>query len=245
MRLKGKIAMVTGAASGLGAATAKRLLEEGAKVCIADILEGEGRSYADRVGVNAFFQRLDVADAASWNITVANTLDRFGRLDILVNNAGIGPGTADLFDQPAWDRQLSINSAGPFLGIKSVVPAMRYQADGVIINISSIAAKVGQHFHLGYNASKAAILGLTKAAAIEFASDGIRVNAVLPGLMPPMRTSIVNADPSIRQRIQNAIPLGRIGHVSDVANAVLFLASDEASYITGVELPVDGGYLAQ
>ena len=245
MRLAGKIALVTGAASGLGAATARRFVEEGAKVCVGDILEPEASAVVEGLGGNAFCQRLDVTDEGSWKAAVEAILGRHGRLDILVNNAGTGPGTTDLFEDSAWERQIAINTKGPFLGIKAVVPTMQSQGGGAIVNISSISAKVGMGLHLGYGGSKGAVLGMSKSAAVQFARDGIRVNAVMPGVMPPMRNSTVKADPATRQRMLDAVPLGRMGEVEDIANAVLFLVSDEAKYITGAELPVDGGYLAR
>ncbi|PSJ65289.1 SDR family NAD(P)-dependent oxidoreductase [Kumtagia ephedrae] len=245
MRLAGKVAIITGAASGLGAATAKRFIEEGAKVCVADRLEEEGRAIARSLGDAAIFRTLDVTDGRQWAEVVQAVVTAFGRLDILVNNAGIGPGTTEIFDDTAWERQADINGKGPFLGIKSAVPHMRGTGGGAIVNISSISAKVGMGLHLGYGASKGAVLGMSKTAAVMFARDDIRVNVVMPGVMPPMRNSTAKADPATRQRMLDGIPMGRTGEVEDIANAVLFLASDEARYITGVEIAVDGGYLAR
>lgn len=245
MRLRGKVAIITGSSSGLGAATARRFVEEGAKVCIADVLEAEGKAVASSLGDAAIFQKLDVTDEGDWEAVAAAVLKQFGKLDILVNNAGTGPGTTEIFDNPAWERQADINGKGPFLGIKVAAPVMKAGGGGVIINISSISAKVGMGLHLGYGASKGAVLGMSKTAAVLFAKDNIRVNVVMPGVMPPMRNSTAKADPSTRQRMLDNIPMGRTGEVDDIANAVLFLASDEAKYITGAELPVDGGYLAK
>jgi NAD(P)-dependent dehydrogenase (short-subunit alcohol dehydrogenase family) len=245
MRLAGKVAIVTGAASGLGAATAKRFVEEGAKVCVADLLEEEGRAIVRSLGDGAIFRTLNVTDEKQWIEVVEAVVAAFGSLDILVNNAGTGPGTTEIFDDTAWERQADINGKGPFLGIKSVVPHMREKGGGAIVNISSISAKVGMGLHLGYGASKGAVLGMSKTAAVTFARDNIRVNVVMPGVMPPMRNSTAKADPSTRQRMLDGIPMGRIGETEDIANAVLFLASDEAKYITGVEIAVDGGYLAR
>jgi NAD(P)-dependent dehydrogenase (short-subunit alcohol dehydrogenase family) len=245
MRLLGKTALITGAASGLGAATAKRFVEEGAKVCVADLLEAEGRAVVQSLGPNAFFQELDVTKESQWAAALDAVIAKFGKLDILVNNAGTGPATTDLFAEEAWERQIAINSRGPFLGIKVVTPHMEQIGGGSIINISSISAKVGMGLHLGYGASKGAVLGMSKSAAVQFARQGIRVNAIMPGVMPPMRNSTAKADPATRQKMLDGIPIGRIGETVDIANAALFLASDEARYITGVELPVDGGYLAK
>lgn len=243
MRLTGKVALITGAASGLGAATAKRFVEEGAKICIGDVLETDAKAVAESLSGNALFHRLDVSDEGSWKGAVEATIEKFGRLDILVNNAGIGPGTTDHFDEAAWERLIAVNMKGTFLGIKTVAHLMQSQGGGAIINISSITAKSGSNLHLGYGGSKGAVIAMSKSAAIQFAANNVRVNAVLPGVMPPMRNS--KLDSSARQRLLDAIPMGRVGDVDDIANAVLFLASDEAKYITGVELPVDGGFLSR
>jgi len=247
MRLQGKVAIVTGAASGMGAATARRFAREGAKVVIADTLEDEGRRVAAAIGEAALFHRLDVTDEAEWQAVVAVTTERFGGLDILVNNAGIsGSAYADLFDMVGWHKVMEVNATGVFLGMKHAVPAMRARGGGSIVNFSSISGFVGQaRIHMSYNASKGAVRIMTKSAAVQFGRDKIRVNSVHPGLMPPMRTSGATADPALRAEMTKRIPLGRTGEVDEVANAVLFLASDEASYITGTELVVDGGFLAE
>ena len=247
MRLQGKVAIVTGAASGMGAATARRFAREGAKVVIADTLEDEGRRVAAAIGEAALFHRLDVTDEPEWKAVVASTAERFGGLDILVNNAGIsGSAYADLFDMVGWHKVMEVNATGVFLGMKHAVPAMRARGGGSIVNLSSISGFVGQaRIHMSYNASKGAVRIMTKSAAVQFGRDKIRVNSVHPGLMPPMRTSGATADPALRAEMTKRIPLGRTGEVDEVANAVLFLASDEASYITGTELVVDGGFLAE
>ncbi|MBV8868956.1 MAG: glucose 1-dehydrogenase [Acetobacteraceae bacterium] len=247
MRLQEKVAIVTGAASGMGAATARRFAREGAKVVIADTLEDEGRQVAAAIGEATLFHRLDVTDEAGWQAVVASTTERFGGLDILVNNAGVsGSAYADLFDMVGWHKVMEVNATGVFLGMKHAVPAMRARGGGSIVNFSSISGFVGQaRIHMSYNASKGAVRIMTKSAAVQFGRDKIRVNSVHPGLMPPMRTSGATADPALRAEMTKRIPLGRTGEVDEVANAVLFLASDEASYITGTELVVDGGFLAE
>jgi NAD(P)-dependent dehydrogenase (short-subunit alcohol dehydrogenase family) len=247
MRLQGKVAIVTGAASGMGAATARRFAREGAKVVIADTLEDEGRRVAAAIGEAALFHRLDVTDEAEWKAVVASTAERFGGLDILVNNAGIsGSAYADLFDMVGWHKVMEVNATGVFLGMKHAVPAMRARGGGSIVNLSSISGFVGQaRIHMSYNASKGAVRIMTKSAAVQLGPDKIRVNSVHPGWMPPMRTSGATADPALRAEMMKRIPLGRSGEVDEVANAVLFLASDEASYITGTELVVDGGFIAE
>lgn len=249
MRLKDKVAIVTGAASGMGAATARRFAEEGAKVVVADMLAAEGEAVAASIsekGQTAVFQSLDVTDEQAWRAAVEATVERFGRLDVLVNNAGIsGSATTDMFDTELWMRLMAINATGVFFGIKYAVPAMTAVGGGSIVNISSISGVVGQHqIHPGYNASKGAIRTLTKAVAVQQAKAKIRVNSVHPGIMPPMRTSGATADPETRAKMMKSVPLGRPGEIDEVANTVLFLASDEASYITGTEIYVDGGYLA-
>jgi NAD(P)-dependent dehydrogenase (short-subunit alcohol dehydrogenase family) len=248
MRLQDKVAIVTGAASGMGAATARLFAREGARVVLADMLEAEGEAVAASIKSNsgeARFQRLDVASEKDWEALVAATLAAYGRIDILVNNAGVSGSDPDRFSMETWDRQMSINAKGVFLGMRAVIPQMQKTGGGSIVNISSISGITGQTFvHMGYNASKGAVRTMTKAAAVQFARDGIRVNSVHPGLMPAMRTSKLSADPTIRAGMLKAIPMRREGRVDEVANANLFLASDEASYITGIEVPVDGGYLA-
>jgi NAD(P)-dependent dehydrogenase (short-subunit alcohol dehydrogenase family) len=248
MRLQDKVAIVTGGASGMGAATSRLFAREGAKVVVADMLEAEGQAVADAIESNrgeARFQRLDVSSETDWDATIAATLAAYGRIDILINNAGVSGSDPDRLSLATWDRQMSINAKGVFLGMRAVIPVMQKTKGGAIVNISSISGVTGQTFvHMGYNASKGAVRTMTKAAAVQFARDGIRVNSVHPGLMPPMRTSVLSADPDVRAGMLKAIPMRREGRVEEVANANLFLVSDEASYITGVELPVDGGFLA-
>lgn len=249
MRLDGKVALITGAASGMGAATARLFAREGAKVAAADVLEEEGRAVVASIiaaGGTARFIPLDVAEEAQWEAAIAGVLREWGRLDVLVNNAGIsGSKTNDLYDTALWDRIMAVNARGTFLGVKHGVAAMRATGGGAIVNLSSISGNVGQErIHCAYNASKAAVRLLTKAVAVQEGAAGIRVNSVHPGLMPPMRTSGATADPVFRAKMMAHVPMGRSGAVEEVAHAVLFLASDEASYITGAELHVDGGYLA-
>ena len=246
MRLGGKVALISGAASGMGAATARLFAREGAKVVIADLLEREGRELASAIGAAARFEKLDVTDEASWAAAVAATRQHFGRLDILVNNAGIsGSGEQDLYSTAAWHRIMAVNATGVFLGTKYAVGAMKASGGGAIVNLSSIAGIIGSETnHMAYNASKAAVRLMTKSTAVQHTSDKIRCNSVHPGLMPPMRTSGRTADPLVRAERMKSIPMRRPGEIDEVANAILFLASDEASYITGTELVVDGGATA-
>jgi NAD(P)-dependent dehydrogenase (short-subunit alcohol dehydrogenase family) len=213
------------------------------------VLEAEGKAVvADITRANgaAMFHRLDVSNETEWKAAVDAALAAYGRLDILVNNAGLsGSAVEDLFETAAWDRLMAVNAGGVFLGMKFAVPLMTAQGGGAIVNVSSISGITGQHgVHVGYNASKGAVRTLTKAAAVQHGVDNIRVNSVHPGLMPPMRSSGRTADPEVRAKMLRQVPMGRAGRPEEVANAVLFLASDEASYITGAELWVDGGYLA-
>ena len=249
MRLNDKVALITGAASGMGASMARIFAREGAKVVVADVLDDEGRRVvADITQANgaAIFRHLDVTSEAEWKATIDATLAEFGKLDILVNDAGLsGSAVEDLFDTAAWDLLMSVNARGAFLGMKLAIPIMKAAGGGSIVNISSISGITGQRgIHAAYNASKGAVRTMTKVGAVQHGRHNIRVNSVHPGLMPPMRTSGRTADPVVRAKMLEGVPLGRAGRVEEVANAVLFLASDEASYITGAELYVDGGFLA-
>tara|TARA_A100001037_G_scaffold281705_1_gene285603 strand:- start:558 stop:1298 length:741 start_codon:yes stop_codon:yes gene_type:complete len=246
MRLMDKVAIITGAASGMGAATAKLFAAEGAKVVVTDILEEEGKGLAEEIGGEANFRKLDVTSEVDWGVLVVETLSIYGRIDILINNAGVSGSHPDVLNTDTWDEQMNINARGVFLGMRAVIPKMRDAGGGSIVNISSISGLTGQKFvHMGYNAAKGAVRLASKAASVQFARDNIRVNSVHPGLMPAMRTSMMSADPEVRRKMINAVPMGREGRVEEVAHANLFLASDDASYITGIEVPVDGGFVAQ
>ena len=249
MRLDGKVALVTGGAHGMGAEECRLFAREGAKVAIGDIREEDGRRVEAEIaeaGGDAMFVNLNVSDENSWIAAVAQIAERYGKLDVLVNNAGIsGSGETDFRSTDAWDRLLDINARGVFLGIKHAVPEMQKAGGGSVVNISSISGIVGQEtVHPGYNASKGAVRLLTKATAVQHAKENIRINSVHPGMMPPMLTSFQRGD-ARRERLMNDVPMGREGQPIEVANAVLFLASDEASYITGTELVVDGGFTAR
>ncbi len=246
MRLKGKVAIVTGGASGMGRSEATIFAREGARVVVADLLEKEGQEVAKGIGDAARFMKLDVTKEAEWQALVAATEREFGKLDILVNNAGIsGTYQPDLTNTEAWDKVMEINAKGVFLGMKHAVPALTRAGGGAIVNISSISGFAGQHgVHMAYNASKGAVRIMTKTGAVQWAQHNIRVNSVHPGFLPAMRTSVGSANPEWRAKVLKAVPMKREGRVEEVAHAVLFLASDEASYITGTELVVDGGFLA-
>ena len=249
MRLQGKVALISGGARGMGSTEALMFAREGARVVMGDISDDEGQKLEAEInetGGEALFLHLDVTSEDQWKKAISATVNRFGKLDVLVNNAGLsGTFDPDKMSTDAWDKLMDINAKGVFLGLKYAIPEMQKIGSGSIVNISSISGIVGQDFvHMGYNASKGAVRILTKSAAVQYARDGIRVNSVHPGLMPPMKTSKASADPGVRQTMIEKIPMGRDGRREEVGYAVLFLASDEASYITGAELVVDGGFTA-
>jgi NAD(P)-dependent dehydrogenase (short-subunit alcohol dehydrogenase family) len=234
----------------MGAATACLFAREGPKaVVVADLLDKEGEAVVAEIkkaGGTASYVHLDVTDEAQWKAAVDKTVAAHGGLHVLVNNAGIsGSAVEDLYDTAAWNKLMGINASGVFFGVKYSVPAMKNSGGGSIVNLSSISGIVGQrNIHAGYNASKGAVRLMSKSFAVQHARDGIRVNSVHPGLMPPMRTSGRTADPVQRAKTLKGVPLGRAGEVDEVAYAILFLASDESSYVTGTELVVDGGWTA-
>ncbi|HEY2873573.1 MAG: SDR family NAD(P)-dependent oxidoreductase [Reyranellales bacterium] len=250
MRMKDKVALISGAASGMGAATARLFGREGAAmVFVADLLDKEGAEVVDSInkaGGKARYLHLDVTDEAGWQSAIAEIEKSAGGLDVLVNNAGIsGSAEQDLYDTAAWNRLMNINSTGVFFGMKHGIALMKKRGKGSVINLSSVSGIVGQGFiHVGYNASKGAVRLITKSGAAQHGRDNIRVNSVHPGLMPPMRTSGRTADPATRAKTLKGVPLGRAGEIDEVAYAILFLASDESSYVTGAELVVDGGWTA-
>ena len=249
MRLEGKVALISGGARGMGAEEARIFAQEGAKVVIGDISEDEGKAVEAQIseaGGQALFVHLDVTQEDDWAKAVDLAVTRFGKLDVLVNNAGISSRAfTDDTGIEAWDKIMEVNSKGVFLGTRAAIPKMLEAGGGSIINISSIMGLVGSAGgHPAYNASKGAVRIFTKAIAVRHGKDNIRVNSVHPGFMPPMSSGIAYDQDQRRQSLEQT-PLGREGRVEEVANAVLFLASDEASYITGAELAVDGGYTAR
>ena len=250
MRLEGKVAFISGGARGMGAAEAKMFAREGAKVAFGDLLEEEGKKVEAEInetGGEALFVRLDVTSEADWERAIGTTVQRFGKLDVLVNNAAIAvfvePDEATVAD---WDRQMEINAKGVFLGTKAAIPEMRKAGGGSIVNISSISGMIGQkNIHPAYNASKGAVRLLTKSTAIQYAKEGIRVNSVHPGGTITPMTEAVLSDPEVAKQGLTRIPLGRRAQPEEIAYGVLFLASDESSYMTGSELVIDGGSTAQ
>ncbi len=257
MRLQGKVALISGGARGMGAEEARLFAQEGAKVVIGDVLDEEGSKTEAEInesGGEALFVRLDVTQEEAWRRAVEATVARFGKLDVLVNNAGIGsgrPGARPVALEDAseedWNQVMDVNAKGVFLGTKHAILAMREAEGGSIINISSIAGIValpGSRGSGAYNASKGAVRVLTKFTAIQYASEGIRCNSVHPGWIDTPFTEIAMADPEGRARMVGYTPLGRVGVPRDIAYGVLFLASDESSYMTGSELVIDGGVTA-
>ena len=249
MRLEGKVALISGGARGMGAAEARLFAREGARVAVGDLLEEEGARLESEIaeaGGDCIFIRLDVTSEESWANAVELTVSRYGRLDVLVNNAGVyQKARVEDTTLEGWDRVMAINAAGPFLGTKAAVPAMRDSGGGSIVNISSTAGLVGSLHSTAYTASKGAVRLLTKATAVQYAGDGIRANSVHPGPIDTDMLAAVYSDPEERRRRVSRIPMGREGTVEEVAYGVLFLASDESSFMTGSELVIDGGATAQ
>ena len=247
MRLSGKVALITGGARGQGAAEARLFAKEGAVVVIGDVREEEGRCLEAEIiqaGRQARFVGLNVTSEEEWQAAVEATVEEFGKLDILVNNAAIlrleGVETTT---REGWDQVMSVNATGVFLGMKHAVVGMRRAGGGSIVNISSVSAMTASPWAAAYHASKGAIRIVSRVAALEYAKDNIRVNSVYPGSVDTeMLTETYSQEHLARARGAN--PLGRIGTPEEVAWAVLFLASDEASFITGSELVVDGGHHA-
>ena len=241
-RLEGKVAIVTGAARGIGRATAELFARESAVVYATD--QNPPESVFDDPAIH--FSAMDVANEAHWQALVERILERHGAIDILVNNAGIGGSMAAVAEETleAWNRVIGVNQTGVFLGMRAVLPSMRRHRRGSIINISSIWGNVAVAFSAGYHATKAAVRHLTKHAAVAYATDNIRVNSIHPGIIATPLTLNGHTDDS-RAGVIAATPLGRMGLPLEVAYGIAFLASDEAGFVTGAELAIDGGYLAQ
>jgi NAD(P)-dependent dehydrogenase (short-subunit alcohol dehydrogenase family) len=244
--VKDKVAIITGGAHGMGEVEARLFAEEGAKVVIADLLVKEGEAVAAEISAGqrqARFVGTDVTSESDWQRLIAETISAYGRLDILVNNAGIsGSAVGDSDGLEGWQRLLAVNSTSVFLGTKLAAVEMAKAGGGSIVNISSIMGIVASgESHPGYPASKAAVRNYTKAAACRYGPQGVRVNSVHPGYMPPMLNATNAAG---RQAKIAQTPLRRLGEPIEVAYGVLFLASDEASFVTGAELVIDGGYIA-
>ena len=250
-KLDGKVALISGGARGQGAAEAQTFAREGAKVVFGDIRDDEGKKVESEIraaGGDAIYVHLDVTSEMDWQSAIKLAADRYGRLDILINNAAIVIPKVPIEERSAaeWDQVMAINAKGVFLGTKHAIPAMRRTGGGSIVNISSVAG-IGQSLHQepAYAASKGAIRIFTKVTASQHAKDRIRCNSVHPG---PVDTEMFHSafrDREAMERRLQRVPLQRMGTVAEIVNAVLFLASDDSSYMTGSEIVIDGGALAQ
>jgi NAD(P)-dependent dehydrogenase (short-subunit alcohol dehydrogenase family) len=242
-RLDGKVALITGGARGQGASHAQRLAEEGARVITGDVLDADGEVTAAKLradGLAVDYVHLDVTSPGDWAAAVGTAGERHGGLDVLVNNAGIihvNPLVEETLED--WNRLLAVNVTGVLLGVQAAVPALRARGGGSIVNISSIFGLAGAEGYVAYCASKAAVIGITKTAALEHATDGIRVNAVCPG---GVRTAMNENEGS---GVVPLTPMGRRADVREISGTVLYLASDDSAFVTGTEIVVDGGYLAR
>lgn len=248
-RFAGKVALITGSASGIGEATAKRFAQEGARVVVVDINEDGMRRVVGEIqaaGGQASACAADVADAADAEAMVQHAVDTFGRLDVLHNNATSGTlGIITDMTVEAWDRTVAVNLTAPFLATKFALPVMIEQGGGVIINTSSAAGVMAEYGLSAYGAAKAGVISLTRSIAIEYARHNIRANCICPGgVATPPTMALIAAVEGLRERVEKAHPIGRIGTPEEIASVVLFLASDEATFVTGAAVMVDGGSLA-
>ena len=249
MRLEGKVALITGAARGQGAAEARMFAQEGAKVILADVTDQEGMAVAAEIaeaGGDALYVHLDVTNEDEWESAVQSAVTSFGKLDILVNNAGIwrrGHVLETSSDQ--WDEIMDVNAKGVFLGTKAAIPEMRKAGGGSIINISSTAGLVGSKTSAAYSASKGAVRIFTKSTAVQYAAEGIRANSIHPGPIDTDMGDQVWPDATSREAAVARTAVARIGTANDIAYGALYLASDESSFVTGSELVIDGGVTAQ
>ena len=244
--MAGKVALITGAAQGMGASHSQALAREGASVAIADIATDAGERLAAELraaGGSSSYHDHDVTDPRAWRELVTAVERAYGPIDILVNNAGVQLRSAGIeADDEEWEKVTAVNQRGVFLGMRAVIPGMTSNGGGSIVNVASVAALVGLQGSIPYQASKAAVLGLTRGAAVSYGRDNIRVNAICPGLVVTGMTE--SALPAAVEAMKARIPLGRDGRPEEVSAAVLFLASDDSSYITGAVLPIDGGFVA-
>lgn len=243
--LQGKVAVITGAGSGIGRAIAERFHAEGAKLLLADI-SGQEQGVAERLGNGVVALRVDVSRAGDIQAMIELALEKFGGIDILCNVAGIDGDLAPLTEisEHNFERIVDVNLLGVFFGMKAAIPRMLERGGGSIVNIASAAGLVAMPGMSAYGASKAGVIQLSKSAALEYSGRGIRVNAICPGAIDtPMIQKLRVAHPDAEKNAAAVTPIGRVGRPGEVAAAALFLASDEASFVTGVALPVDGGYV--
>ena len=251
MRLAGKVALISGGARGMGAAEGRLFAREGARVVLGDVLDAEGKQVADAItaaGGQALYVHLDVTREADWERAVATAVSRFGKLDVLINNAAIVIPRVPIEERTVaeWDQVMAVNAKGVFLGTKTAIPAMRRAGGGSIVNISSQLGLVGmERSSAWYQASKGAVATLTKHTAVQYARERIRCNSVHPGPVVTPMTEARRHDPGHYEYMVSRIPLGRYGEPDEVAYGVLYLASDEAAFVTGSELVIDGGWTAQ
>jgi NAD(P)-dependent dehydrogenase (short-subunit alcohol dehydrogenase family) len=248
MRLEGKVAIITGAASGIGVATALLFAKEGTKVVVADLNESGGNETVDQIrsdGGAAIFVRTDVTSAKDAEAIVKSTIDAYGKLDVLFNNAGIAMRlpVADLPEED-WDRCIEINLKGIFLGSKYAIPEMIKNGGGSIINMASMFGIVGAKIRAAYVASKGGVVNLTRGMALDYAPNNIRVNCICPGFTDTPLIQAIVPTPEARQALGEDHPMGRLATPLDIAYGALYLASDESSFVTGIALPIDGGYTA-
>lgn len=246
-RLDGKVALVSGGASGIGAAHARVFAAEGAKLVAGDLQEDKGRAVVEAVNANggeAVFVQLDVARQEDWERAVGEAVSRFGKLTTLINNAGIyWPRGTEEETLEGWNTMISVNQTGVWLGMKAAVPAMREAGGGAIVNISSLYGLIGSPGSITYHATKGAVRLMTKSAALEYVKAGIRVNSIHPGQIDtPILSGLT---PDQNEQIKAATPMGRLGRPEEIAYGSLYLCSDEAAYTTGAELVIDGGWFAQ
>jgi len=246
MRLNGKAAIVTGGGSGIGKAIAQAFVREGARVAICGRDHGKLERAATEIGPSCLAVAADVSDHDTPETLVARTLERFGRIDTLVNNAAVLlPGTAESLSDSQWEQTYSVNVRAVWQLSRAVLPHLRAAGGGSIINIGSVLSSLGARYRVAYAASKGAVLAMTRAMALDHATENIRINCICPGIVETELVAAFNLDEKARQQRIAAHPMGRFGQPAEIAGLAVFLASDEAAWITGSAFPVDGGYSAQ